>query len=82
MLALYIDGTHIDACVSVNEQIPYRGKKTDPTQNVMCACSFDMRFTFVLTGWEGTANDARVFIECVNNPENKFLKPPRGKQFI
>lgn len=32
-------------------------KKMEPTQNVMCACSFDMRFTFVMTGCEGTTND-------------------------
>ncbi|KAF7822113.1 protein ALP1-like [Senna tora] len=72
-----IDGTHISARVPVDKQIQYRGKKVDSTQNIMCACSFDMRFTFVMTGWEGTTNDSRIFLETVTEPENKFHKPPQ-----
>lgn len=53
-----IDGTHVSASVTVKDQIPYRGRKISVTQNVMCACSFDMRFTFVYAGWEGTPNDS------------------------
>ena len=26
----------------------------------MAACGFDMRFTYVLAGWEGTTSDSRV----------------------
>lgn len=44
----------------------------------MCACSFDMRFTFVISGWEGTANDSRIFNECITNPENNFPMLPQG----
>ena len=38
-----------------------RGRKHVITQNVMCAVNFDMRFIFVYFGWEGSANDSRVF---------------------
>ena len=31
----------------------------------MCACDFDMKFTFVYTGWEVTANDSRVFLDAL-----------------
>ncbi|KAG5553338.1 hypothetical protein RHGRI_011268 [Rhododendron griersonianum] len=48
----------------------------------MAACSFDMRFTYVLSGWEGIANDSRVFLECVNNPAMGFPKPPEGKYYV
>ena len=37
-----------------------------------------MNFTYVLSGWEGTANDSRVLAECVNNPAMKFPMPPLG----
>ncbi|KAF7126536.1 hypothetical protein RHSIM_Rhsim11G0185300 [Rhododendron simsii] len=77
-----IDGTHISASVPASDQIPYRGKHTVTTQNVMAACSFNMRFTYVLSGWEGTANDSRVFLECVNNPAMGFPKPPEGKYYV
>ena len=50
-----IDGTHISAWVPSQLQISYRGRKSVCTQNVMAVCDFDMRFTFVNAGWEGTA---------------------------
>ena len=48
----------------------------------MCACSFDMMFTFVYTGWEGTANDSRVFVDAVTRPENKFPFPHEGMELL
>ena len=44
----------------------------------MCACSFDMMFTFVYTGWEGTANDSRVFMDALTRVENQFPFPNEG----
>ena len=52
-----IDGTHVRACVSQENQIPFIGRKGILTQNIMAACSFDMQFTFVWAGWEGSAHD-------------------------
>ncbi|KAG6527504.1 hypothetical protein ZIOFF_009607 [Zingiber officinale] len=52
-----LDGTHIRVKVS-NEDAPrYRGRKDWPTTNVLAACSFDLKFTYILSGWEGTASD-------------------------
>ncbi|KAM6595916.1 uncharacterized protein LOC133034767 [Cannabis sativa] len=65
-----IDGTHVSACVPADKQVSYRGRKNIVTQNVLCACNFDMFFTFVSAGWEGTANDSRVFIDAITTPEN------------
>ena len=45
----------------------------------MCACSFDMMFTFVYMGWEGTANDSRVFMDALNRPESGFPLLEEGK---
>ncbi|KAF5184972.1 nuclease [Thalictrum thalictroides] len=63
-----LDGMHISALPTGSKQIPYRGRKTVPTQNVMCACDFDMCFTSVVAGWEGTTNDSRILNESIENP--------------
>jgi hypothetical protein len=34
-------------------QQAFRGRKKDPTQNVMVDVDFDLKFTYVLAGWEG-----------------------------
>jgi len=68
----------VRACVSSENQIPFIGRKGVPTQNVMVACSFDMQFTFVWAGWEGSAHDTRIFLEAIDNPRVKFPKPPEG----
>jgi hypothetical protein len=38
----------------------FRGRKSCATQNVMVAINFDLCFTYVLAGWEGTTHDANV----------------------
>ena len=56
----------------------YIGRKGIPTFNVMAACDFDMCFTFISVGWEGSAHDARVFLHAINTPALNFPKPPQG----
>ncbi|XP_034932828.1 uncharacterized protein [Populus alba] len=77
-----IDGTHVRACVSQENQIPFIGRKGIPTQNVMAACSFDMQFTFVWAGWEGSAHDTRIFYEAIGNTNIQFPRPPEGKYYL
>uniref|UniRef100_A0A803KV93 DDE Tnp4 domain-containing protein n=1 Tax=Chenopodium quinoa TaxID=63459 RepID=A0A803KV93_CHEQI len=67
-----IDGTHIEACIPEALQMPYRGRKGIPTFNVLAACDFDMCFTFVSAGWEGSAHDTRVFLHAIESPAFKF----------
>ncbi|XP_062099925.1 uncharacterized protein LOC133805787 [Humulus lupulus] len=76
------NGTHISAHVPIDEQIPYRGRKVDTTQNVMCVCSFDMKFTYVFPGWEESANDAGILLEFATNPDYGFPMPPQGKYYL
>ncbi|XP_042401309.1 uncharacterized protein LOC121991365 [Zingiber officinale] len=75
-----IDGTHVSAWAPTSIQTSFRGRKVIITQNVMLVCDFNMLFTFVYTGWEGTANDSRVFIDALTRHENHFPKPC-GDQF-
>jgi hypothetical protein len=61
-----------------NEDAPrYRGKKGYPTQNVLTACLFDLKFTYVLLGWEGTASNLRIIKNALTRNDN--LKIPQGK---
>ena len=77
-----IDGTHISASAPSGRTTAFRDRRSDITQNVMCACNFDMRFTYVHTGWEGSANDSRVMQDALGHAEYEFPWPPRGKKFF
>ncbi|XP_075096191.1 uncharacterized protein LOC142174308 [Nicotiana tabacum] len=75
-----IDGTHIRVKVSQREAPRYRGRKDYPTQNVLAACTFNLKFTYVLAGWEGTASDSRIMKEALNRQAP--LKLPEGKYYL
>ncbi|KAL5567102.1 hypothetical protein UlMin_030266 [Ulmus minor] len=71
-----IDGTHISACVSGELADKFRGRKRDTTWNILAACDFDLKFTYMLSGWEGSAHDARVLEHAISKPQNNFPFPP------
>ncbi|XP_057985365.1 uncharacterized protein LOC131170330 [Hevea brasiliensis] len=48
--------------------------------NILAACTFDLRFTYVLSGWEGSASDSRI-LENALTREDK-LKVPKGKSYL
>ena len=55
----------------------YQGRKGYTTQNVLAACSFDLKFTYVLPGWEGIASDLRIIKSALTRNDN--LKIPQSK---
>ena len=61
-----------------NETQAHRGRKSLITTNVLCVCNMDMQFTFVHAGWEGSANDTRVFEEATSERKHGFPWPPTG----
>ena len=73
-----IDGTHVPISISSDKAAPFRNRKGTLTQNVMVACDFDLNITFISTGWEGSAMDARVLRSAINNG---FQVPP-GKFYL
>ncbi|KAL6880682.1 hypothetical protein ACP4OV_012247 [Aristida adscensionis] len=75
-----IDGTHIRASVSKDMEPSFRGRKTYATQNVMATVDFDLRFTYVLAGWEGTAHDALVLRDALARENG--LRVPQGKFYL
>ena len=46
----------------------FHGRKDGTTQNVLAAVSFDLKFTYVLAGWEGSAHDLRVLNDAFARP--------------
>ena len=38
----------------------------DITQNVLIACDLDLKFIYVLTGWEGLANDYQLLKDALS----------------
>ncbi|XP_037462484.1 uncharacterized protein LOC119333831 [Triticum dicoccoides] len=69
-----LDGTHIRARVPSKYVDRFRGRKPYPTQNVLAAVDFDLRFTYVLAGWEGSAHDSAVLHDALSRPNG--LKIP------
>ena len=75
-----INGVHISASALSGRTTAFRDRQSDITQNVMCACNFNMRFTYVHSGWEGSANDSRVMQDALGHVEYEFPWLPRGKK--
>jgi hypothetical protein len=57
----------------------FHGRKSYATQNVMATVDFDLRFTYVLAGWEGTTHDANVLREALERVNG--LRVPQGYSF-
>ena len=64
--------------LSIYKQHTYRGRKGEPTTNHMCACDFDLKFTYACVGWEWLAHDTRIFLSYLNNVSDNFPNLPLG----
>jgi len=71
-----IDGAHVHARVPLAMQAAFRGRKHYPTQNVLAAVDFDLKFTYVLAGWEGSAHDAPILVDALERADG--LRVPQG----
>ncbi|XP_058084530.1 uncharacterized protein LOC131232310 [Magnolia sinica] len=76
-----IDGTHIPAHVPALDHACFRNRKGALSQNVLAACSFDMKILYLLAGWEGSASDARVLHNALTRTDDP-LTVPNGKFYI
>ncbi|CAL1355505.1 unnamed protein product [Linum trigynum] len=48
--------------------------------NILAACTFDLKFTYVLAGWEGSASDSRILENALTRDDK--LKVPPGKFYL
>ena len=71
-----IDGTHVLPTVPEKHRATFLGRKHTTTQNILAAVDFDLRFTYVLAGWEGSAHDALILADALKRPDG--LKVPQG----
>jgi len=60
-----IDGSHIHLAAPSFLHNACRNRKGFTSQNCLFACSFDFLFSYSLTGWEGSAADARVYESAI-----------------
>ncbi|KAL6838216.1 hypothetical protein ACP4OV_031964 [Aristida adscensionis] len=73
-----IDGTHIPITISEDKTPPYRNRNGTLSQNVMLVCNFDLNFTFISCGWEGSASDAGVLRSAIC----QGFRVPNGKFYL
>ncbi|GMN69497.1 hypothetical protein TIFTF001_038546 [Ficus carica] len=75
-----IDGTHVP-CVPIRENADtWINRKGHHSQNILAACSFDMRFTYMLARYEGSCHNARMLEETI--AFYGFPIPPPGKFYL
>ncbi|WVZ81661.1 LOW QUALITY PROTEIN: hypothetical protein U9M48_029014 [Paspalum notatum var. saurae] len=63
------------ARVPASEKAAFLGRKYTTTQNVMAAVDFDLRFTYALAGWEGSAHDACILADALERDDG--LRVPK-----
>jgi hypothetical protein len=72
-----IDGSHVPVIVPVDEVVNHTNCRGYTSQNVLAICDFDMRFTFAVTGWPGSAHDTCILNHALTNFPS-FPVPPKG----
>ncbi|KZT50631.1 hypothetical protein CALCODRAFT_418984, partial [Calocera cornea HHB12733] len=73
-----IDGSHIAAKPCAEDRPRYRDRKGGLSINVLAACTFDMRFCYILSGWEGSIADSMLF----DHAQSGDLVVPAGKYYL
>jgi hypothetical protein len=73
-----INETHLPAFVSEDEHAPFCNCKGVISQNMLAACSFDFKFVYILSGWEGSTSDSLMY-QDTRVTDFKILK---GKYYL
>lgn len=73
-----IDGSHFQVTASVEQAAACRNRKGFHSQNVLAACTFDLKFCYLLIGWEGSAADGAIFLDA----RAQDLHIPFGKYYL
>ncbi|SRR6266566_1635571 len=73
-----IDGTHIHCTSSTTDYGASRNHKGMLTQNCLAACSFDLRFTYFLFGWERSSHDSMIYYDACRTD----FYIPKGRYYL
>ncbi|KAL8515195.1 hypothetical protein ACS0TY_014056 [Phlomoides rotata] len=71
-----LNGTYIDVYVLATDKGWYHNRKGHCFINVLGVCDMNMRFVYVLTGWECSTANSRVLRDVIHR--NTGLHVPRG----
>lgn len=72
-----IVGIHVPCVPRQENADAWINRKRHHSQNILAACSFDMKFTYMLAGYERSCHDARMLEEAIEF--YGFSIPPPGK---
>jgi hypothetical protein len=50
-------------------QQTFRGRQKEPTQNIMVVVNWDLKFTYVLVGWEGFTHDSHILHDAIERED-------------
>ena len=73
-----LDGCHVDVSVVAADEGRYRNRKQDITTNMLGVVDWNMKFLYVLPGWEGSASDSRVLRDTMRNDRQDAFVIPHG----
>lgn len=76
-----LGGTHISLGTEEQDLTVWRNENGEVSQNVLAVVNFNMRFTYVLAGWEGSARDGRVLADAWERDSDP-LKCPEGCYYL
>ncbi|KAI8571589.1 hypothetical protein RHMOL_Rhmol01G0131700 [Rhododendron molle] len=64
-----LDGTYVPINPPAADKPRYRPRKGEIATNVLGVCTRDLKFVFVLSGWEGSATDPRILDNAIARPD-------------
>ena len=73
-----LDGCHIPVLVKAADKGRYRNRKQDITTNMLGVVDWNMKFLYVLPGWEGSASDSRVLKDAMRIDRQDAFVVPHG----
>jgi hypothetical protein len=83
-----LDGTHIEMHIPASLQPRYRNRKGTLSQNVLAACDFDLKFTYILAGWDAQVDhgfhtpEGRYWLGDAGYGNSEFIMAPyRGVRY-
>ncbi|KAI3458690.1 hypothetical protein Pfo_015353 [Paulownia fortunei] len=75
-----LDGTYIKVRVHQTDKARYRNKKGEFVVNGVSVYDENIKFVYILSGWEGSATDSRVLRDAINRPNG--LRVPSGNYYL
>ncbi|XP_074364859.1 uncharacterized protein LOC141705890 [Apium graveolens] len=64
--------------VPIDDRARYQDRKGDTSTNVLATCDPNLRFTYVLPGWDGSTSDPRIYHDALRRPNG--LRVTRNKK--